>query len=169
MLSYQNDLNSKIYNNKTILDKKFENLKSKQIHSVEKICLNKHKNNHNPDLWLINYSNTILPESVSGIIRLGDKFTSSFVSSKNEHIFEIVKDLETNIHKIPEEKQYEFRHKVLSLSSKYINKPKNISDFNRSIANNIQVKSTQDFLKDEKQLLVTKADKGNITVVLKKI
>ena len=95
--------NSKIHNNKIILDKKLENLKTKQIHSVDKICLNKHKNSNNPDLWLINYSNTILPESVSDIIRLGDK-----------------------INKISEEKQDEFRHKVLSLSSKYINKPKHI-------------------------------------------
>ena len=128
MISYQNDLNSKIHNNKIILDRKFPNLKT----SVDKICLNKHKKN-NPDPWLINYFNTILLESVSDIIRLGDKFSSSFVSSKNEHIFEIVKDLETNIHKIPEEKQDEFRHKVLSLSSKYINKLKHISDFDRSI------------------------------------
>ena len=142
---------------------KFENLKTKQIHSVDNICLNKHKNSNNPDPWLINYSNIILPDSVSDIIRLGDKFSSSFVSSKKEHIFEIVKDLETNIHKIPEEKQDEFRHKVLSLSSKYISKPKHISDFDRSIA--MKIKSTQNFLKDEKQLLVTKADKGNITVV----
>ena len=166
MISYQNDLNSKIHNNKIILDKKFENLKTKQYHYVDKICLNKHKNSNNPDPWLINYSNIILPDSVSNIIRLGDKFSSSFVSSKNEHIFEIVKDLETNIHKIPEEKQDEFRHKVLSLSSKYINKPKHISDFDRSIA--MKIKSTQEFLKDEKQLLVTKADKENITVVLNK-
>ena len=137
MISYQNDLNSKIHNNKIILDKKFENLKTKQIHSVDKICLNKHKNKNNPDPWLINYSNTILPESVSDIIRLGDKFSSSSVSSKNEHIFQIVKDLETNIHKIPEEKQDEFRHKVLSLSSKYINKPNHISSIDRSIANRI--------------------------------
>ena len=133
---------------------------------MDKICLNKHKNNNNPDPWLINYSNTTLSASVSDIIRLGDKFSSSSVSSKNEHIFEIVKDLETSIHKIPEEKQDEFRHKVLSLSSKYINKPKHISDFDRLIAKNI--KYTQEFLKDEKQLLVTKADKGNITVVLNK-
>ena len=83
-ISYQNDLNSKIHNNKIILDKKFENLKTKQIHSIDKICLNKHKNSNNPDLWLINYSNTILPESVSDIIRLGDKFSSSFVSVTSE-------------------------------------------------------------------------------------
>ena len=166
MISYQNDLNSKIYNNEIRLDEKIENLKTKQAHSFKTMCLNKHKNNNNSDPWLINYSNTVLPESVSEIIRLGDKFSTSFVSSENKHIFEIVKDLETNIHKIPEEKQDEIRYKVLFLSSKYANKSKQISDFDRLIAKNI--KSTQGFLIDEKQLLPTKADKGNITVVLNK-
>ena len=131
-----------------MLDMKIENLKWKQVYPAETTFLNKHKNNNNPNPWLKNYSNVALPQSVSDNIRLGNKFSSSFLSSKNEHIFEIVKDLETDIHEIPEEKQDEFRHKFLSLSLKYINKPKNISDFDRLIAKNI--KSTQNFLKDEK-------------------
>ena len=49
MISYQNDLNSKIHNNKIIFDKKFENLKTKQMHSIDKIFLNKHKNINNPN------------------------------------------------------------------------------------------------------------------------
>ena len=76
------------------------------------------KSNDIPDPWLMNFSNVDLSETVSDIIRLVDKFSSSSLSSKNEHIFEIIKDLETNIHKIPEQER--------------------ILDFDRLLAKNIK-------------------------------
>ena len=87
------------------------------------------------------------------------------MTKKQEHVFHICKDLEANIHQIPEKSQEEFRNKVLSLSSGYLKKPKHIPQTDRIIAK--KIRKTNDFLKNNKDLLVTRADKGNVTVVMR--
>ena len=100
------------------------------------------------------------------ILRLGPDFNSQFTTNKNNHIFEIVKELEANLIKFPEKCHDELRHRILSISSKYLKKSTHNSDLDKSIEKGIKLK--REFLKNNKELLVTKADKGNITVILNK-
>ena len=68
------------------------------------------------DPWLINLSDTCIPKNVLDILRLGSDFNSQFTTNKNNHIFEIVKDLEANLIKFPEKCHDELRHRILSTS-----------------------------------------------------
>ena len=77
----------------------------------------KDDNNNNNDPWLINCTDTLIPDSVTDIIRLGEKFSSFFLSSKKQHVFEIIKDVESNIDKIPEvNDRDQLRHSIINFS-----------------------------------------------------
>ena len=66
--------------------------------------------------------------------------------------------------KFPEKFHDEIRHKILAISSKYLKKPTHISEVKKIIAKGLKL--TRQFTNNNKDLLITKADKGNITVVL---
>ena len=68
--------------------------------------------------------------------------------------------------KFPEKCHDELRHRILSISSKYLKKSIHNSDLEKSIEKGIKL--TREFLKNNIELLVTKADKGNVTVILNK-
>ena len=67
---------------------------------------------------------------------------------------------------MPEKAQDEFRHKILSLSINFFKKPCFVSEKNRLLAHNIKL--TKRFIHNNKDLLIRHADRGNITVILKK-
>ena len=168
IIDYQQVLNNNIkhHNLNSRLSKKFDKLKNYK----DSVNLNLHNtienNNDFQDPWLINLSDTYIPKGVSDILRLGVNFNSQFTSYKKDHIFEIVEDIETNLMKFPEECHDEIRHKVLSISSKYLKKPSQISDVGKTIVKGLKL--TREFTKNNKDLLVINPDKGNITVILKK-
>lgn len=121
--------------------------------------------NHDP--WIKNLSNVTIPNVVNDVLRLGEKFSSNFLSSKNSQIFEIVKDVEINKeNKINNNEQDAVRQKLTSIAHKHLNKPQFINDTDRLILDNI--KKTKEFINNNEDLLVTKADKGNVTVILNK-
>ena len=68
--------------------------------------------------------------------------------------------------KFPEKFHDEIRHKILAISSKYLKKPTHISEVEKIIAKGLKL--TRQFINNNKDLLITEADKGNITVVLKR-
>ena len=110
---------------------------------------------------MINCTDTLIPDSVTDIIRLGEKFSSSFLSSKKQHVFEIMKDVEPNIDKIPEvNDRDQLRHSIINIASNYLKKKSHITEIDRIIANNI--KETNMFIKSNSDLFFTRANKGNI-------
>ena len=109
----------------------------------------------------------MIPNSVIDILRLGEKFSSPHLTSKQNTIFQIVKDVESNMNFIEgEENRDILRHRILNAAKSYFNNPNNniISQNDRIFAQKIV--ETKQFLKTNKQLLVSHADKDNITVVL---
>ena len=178
LINFQKNLNDNYNFQNTKLSKKLQKLKHQQY--VSRVKINQHRkvniydqndinddNNNNNDPWLINCTDTLIPDSVTDIIRLGEKFSSSFLSSKKQHIFEIIKDVESNIDKIPEVNNRDLlRHSIINIASKYLKEKSHISEIDRIIANNI--KETNMFIKNNSDLFVTRADKGNITVIMKK-
>ena len=89
------------------------------------------------------------------------------MSSKKQHVFEFIKDVESNIHKIPEvNDRDQLRHSIISIASNYLKEKSHITEIDRIIANNIR--ETNMFVKNNSDLFFTRADKGNITVIMKK-
>ena len=111
-------------------------------------------------------SDTNIPKNVSDILRLGIQFNSHSITSKKDHILEIIKDVETNLTKFPEKFHDEIRHKILAISSKYLKKLTHNSKVEKIIAKGLKL--TRQFTNNNKDLLITKEDKGNIRVVLKR-
>ena len=57
---------------------------------------------------------------MNDVLRLGKDFSSSFLTKKKDMVFEIVKDIESNMIKIKKEKdREELRHKLLNTSSNF--------------------------------------------------
>lgn len=107
-------------------------------------------NETNIDPWLINLPDTKLLDSVSDTPRLGEKFSNIFLSNKYVDNFEIVKDMEAT--------KYSQSLQII------LKKPKNTTDVDRAIAKVIQY--TKGFVTNNKELLLTRTDKGHITAVM---
>ena len=58
----------------------------------------------------------------------------------------------------------ELRHKLLNTASNFLNSSQKIPAIDKSIAKNL--KETKLFLQKNTELFITKADKGNVTVIL---
>ena len=152
----------KINNNKKewILNKKLANLKNtQQIHNI--IQLNKHKVNLNnechdnkefKDPWIVNCTDAHIPDNVNDVLRLGNNFSSSFLTKKKDIVFEIIKDTESNMEKIKIEKdREELRHKLLNTTSNFLNSSQNISAVDKSIAKHL--KETKLFLQKKQWII----------------
>ena len=74
------------------------------------------------DPWFVNLTDVQVPDCVQNILRLGKDFSSNMINDKSKQMIEIVKDIETDIHKIPRSDQQDFRNKVLHLSKGLVEK-----------------------------------------------
>ena len=136
--------------------------------------LNKHKENLNnechdnkefKDPWLVNCTDAHIPDNVNDVLRLGNNFSSLFSTIKNDMVLEIIKDIESNMEKIKIEKdREELRHKLLNTTYNFLNSSQNISAVDKALAKNL--KESKLFLQKNTELFITKADKGNVTVIL---
>ena len=113
IIEFQLNLQKRSNNKKEkTLNKKLSNLKhSQQLDNT--IQLNKHKENSNnechenkefKDPWIVNCTDVQIPENVNDVLRLGNNFSSSFLTQKKDMVFEILKDIESNMEKINKEK-----------------------------------------------------------------
>ena len=130
--------------------------------------MNKHKRlnlfDSNKDPWIVNFTFQPIPGNVLDILRMGEGFSSQFNRKKSDQVIELVKDLESNITKIPIDDRQSFRNTFIEISHQYIRKQQHINAFEKILAKNITL--TNKFLHENKDIFVTKADKGNITVLI---
>jgi len=114
----------------------------------------------------MNLSNTTIPQEVSTLLQFGDRFCLPMLSNKKQAIHEFIKDIESNMtaHKI--NNQFLIRNTAIPQFHKFLkNKsPRNIINENLLYMEHI----TKQFCRDNHNLIFSKADKGNITVVLDK-
>jgi len=118
--------------------------------------------------WLVNLSNKKIPDNVLDILSLGDKF--SIPVNQNDRkdrinsVVEVAKNLEINCCKIPNELVDSTRSAVVKALRGFLCKNKHVNHIDRHITSSFNV--CQKFLKNNKDILVTKADKGQATVIM---
>ena len=95
---------------------------------------------------------------------MGERFSSQFIRKKYNQVIELIKDLESNITKIPVDNRQSFRNSFIEFSHQYIRKQQHINAIDKSIAKNIT--SSNKFLQKNKDIFVTKGDKSNIAVLM---
>ncbi|XP_044754976.1 uncharacterized protein LOC123313930 [Coccinella septempunctata] len=117
--------------------------------------------------WIYNTTNVTLPEEVGAILAMGPKFITPFNPDK-VRFFSLLKDVECIIgERIPEVDREENRALCTNAITNFMNKS-SFGRYERPIDGEIRrkLKSTKIFLKNNPEIMVTRADKGNRTVLL---
>lgn len=114
--------------------------------------------------WIKNLTKKSIPEDVLYFLSLGEKYYIN-PNDKSKIIEETLTLVEDKIDLIPLGKRNDFRGRLSNGLQNYLHNNYNI--FSNSIIRNIGMK-THNFLKQNKDIIVCKADKGNVTVILDK-
>ena len=165
-----NKTNSIINNNQIKTKKKIDNIKNK-YYKNKNIFLNQHKIlnpnfSYNEDPWFCNFSNCDIDPNIQDFLRLGSNFYNPNFISKKKQALEAIKDVESNIYKIPEDYREEFRHIFIQNTQNFLSHKNRLTDFDIFISD--KYKLTKEFLDSNPDIIVTHADKTKTTVVLKK-
>lgn len=132
--------------------------------NIDNITLNKHNCDPSKDPWIKNLTNITIPKKAYDLVRLGETFSNSNLANKNEHVIEIMKDIECNLKNVPYDEKEKLKNYVLNLSNNYLDKFQKVTSFDSLIKESLlELKS---FLKNNPDLFFSKSDKGNTTVLL---
>lgn len=113
--------------------------------------------------WFINLSNKDIPTPVVSLLQFGEKFSLLSLNIKSS-IFETVKDIENDIRSFPHEVRDEIRSLIFPTLEGAINLPSIMSDLEINLLRRYH--ETKTFIRDNPDIILTKADKGNITVAV---
>ena len=124
----------------------------------------------NNDKWIKNLSTVNIPPNVEHILSLGPKFGYEKNNLEEKDIFGIIKEFESQIGNIATDQKNYLRNSLVNMITDKIHyqnayKP-HLSFGNKLFQQHLE--ETQIFLKKHKDILVTKADKGSISVILDK-
>ena len=119
------------------------------------------------DTFVKNLSYVQLPSEVIDTVSLGSNFSVPSKISKQQ-IIDIVKNVETSLQllDINNDVKNEIREITTKNVNNFIKKEFHISKEDKKISKNLKI--TKKFLNDNPDIFFTKADKGNVTVCLKK-
>ena len=109
----------------------------------------------------MNLTDLEIPAYAKEVLSLGQSFNFKIDMNHND-FFEILKDMENSIWSNNENND-KLRRLTLCTLNKYLHKKVHICNEDRILDKKINM--TKKFLKNNKQILVTRADKGSITVI----
>jgi hypothetical protein len=116
--------------------------------------------------WLVNLTETTIPEDVQQVLKLGDKFSVPILNKKIP-VEDIISSVESTIYRFDDEVKIEIRNKFTNILTNFKQNPDKFSPHEVSFSK--LHKKAQIFLKDHPELLVLSADKGNVTVIMNRI
>lgn len=147
--------------NNTTTDTNYNNDNTPQIPTHNNTLTN-HKL---PDKWLVNLSDKTIPNHIQQFLSLGQKFC--FPPSQKQETTNITQNIiaefESRSYLIADDKLDEARGHL----SQLLNKLKTTNYQNSKNLNQI-VSQTKKFIRNNNDILITRADKGNTTVILNK-
>ena len=114
--------------------------------------------------WLVNLTDIDIPDNVKYILQLGQRFNlPNTVTNKGKMTCEFIKHIESNILKLDEQTKNLIRKDTIPILNNI-----NYSSPNNNLDKIIKqgIRELRMFLNDNPGLLVTRADKGNTTVIL---
>ena len=114
--------------------------------------------------WLINLTDINIPDKVKYILQLGQRFNlPNIITDKEKITCEFIKHIESNIFNLDERTKNLIRKDIIPV----LNRIK-YSSPNSLVDSKIKqgLKELNVFLKNNPGLLITKADKGNTTVIM---
>ncbi|RLU15924.1 hypothetical protein DMN91_011681 [Ooceraea biroi] len=145
---------------------------------IDKFNLNKFRQSPIPEIlfnndhsgWLVNISNKQIPKEVLSMLSLGGKFglpiSNTHKDDRLASTLEIVKNFEVKYHLLPTDLLNETRCAISNALQKFLDRRRHINHVDKHISNIFNY--CKKFLRDNDDLMVTKADKGQTTVILNK-
>jgi len=117
------------------------------------------------DKWFVNLSKKPIPEDVRMLLQLGEKFGLPSTKKNQEKIIvDFMKCIEKNLFKEVEVIGSAIRNQSIPIIKRMFNKTGNINTNEKLLLRWLH--STKMFVNDNKDILFTKADKGNATVAM---
>lgn len=121
--------------------------------------------NNPPDKWLTNLTSKELPQNVSNVLALRQKFNVK-QDNKSVNTAQIIANVEPEIQKLGSEAKTELRLKLANIITNFKQMRTRYSTKERFLKEQLQ--ETKTYLKDNDDILVVNADKGNTTVIITK-
>lgn len=115
--------------------------------------------------WFINLTKFNIPIDVQTFLGLGDKFNLPYEKSTFP-LEQILTDTENIVENFPQDSKNEVRNKAINIITNHYNYIKNKQSNNYPSKN--VLKNTSKYLKEHSDIIITKADKGNVTVAINK-
>ena len=145
----------------------FEKIQGNQIQKFEVLCKNPKERNSgdkgDTTNWLVNKTSFEIPENVRRILSLGHKFNPPFEKASFP-IERLVCDVEAALKPYEDQSKIEIRNRFVNILTNFLNQKEITTEIERRIRNDVT--STKKFIKANPGIFVTKADKGNATVIL---
>jgi len=117
------------------------------------------------DKWFVNLSKKTIPEEVSLLLQLGERFNLPFKTNDNSKItVEFIKCIEKNLFKETEVISSAIRNQSIPIIKRMYNTTKNINNNEKFLLRCLH--HTKKYVKNNPDILFTKADKGNATVAI---
>jgi len=123
--------------------------------------------NHTNNKWFKNLSNSHIPAQVTNLVQLGERFSLPTNQNKKLAVHETIKDLESNIKSSNIENQIRIRNTIIPQLHKilHLKTSKNLVDEKLFPMTKFY---TKNFCRKNRNVIFTRADKGNVTIALNK-
>jgi len=157
-----NKINNCKFKTKVNLKNKFNRLKSRQLDSYKKFL------EFDNSKWIINNCSIEIPENISRILSLGERFglpvNANDKKDCKDITLSVIKNFETSTYKFPEKSLEKIRAMVVNSLNKHLYTSKHLNYLDAHILR--EFNKCKKFLKNNDEVFVTRADKGQITVTM---
>jgi len=116
--------------------------------------------------WFINLSSTHIPDNIVSFLQLGGNFSLP-VTNKTQLTTEFIINFENNLGKLPPAERAVIRNKSTNIFKSIPSYQYPLNKIHKDLLHLNVI--TKKFLKEKPNLIITRADKGNITVALEKV
>jgi len=163
------DSNNNKFNRHGLEAKKKLINKFKKINGIQNETLNKFLN-IDKSKWIVNESSVKIPDRILNVLSLGDKFSVPInckdYRDRRDTTLNVIKNFESSCYMFPDNSLDKLRAVIVNLIGKYLYSSKHINYIESFILR--EINTCKKFLKDNGDLFVTKADKGQVTVIMDK-
>jgi hypothetical protein len=143
-------------------DNSFRVIKNRNLKKITNLRnLNIQNRIKTKDNWLRNLSDVAIPDDIRNFLALGFKFALP-PSTKDIKAIKLLADIENIIQSCPVSRSNIYRARVTNILTNFYNNPAN-GDHLTFLFN-----KTRKFLTEHRELIITRADKGNVTVIMSK-
>jgi len=162
--SNKNKFNNCKFKTKVKLINKYNRLKYQQLDSYKKFF------EFDNSKWIINNCSIEIPENISRILSLGERFglpvNANDKKDCKDITLSVIKNFETSTYKFPEKSLEKTRAMFVNSLNKHLYSSKHLNYIDAYILR--EVNKCKKFLKNNDEVFVTRADKGQITVTMDK-